>query len=301
MVRGRDQRARLEAQVIAKATDGVRVRVALQKRGPQLHHQVADSAIEVRVQIRVVHLHVGKLLEADQVFADFQHAVAHAAQRHHAVRHALAQCIEARARVRPVDVRQLIPRIAVEIGTRLDRARSPAVDRAVVGKQIRDRHLERDRVVRHLLPEAAVLCEEFEKLRLTPAEEASELDVQDRLHDDRVDDVLVDGQALRAPVAEYVQHVAIVVLEVHGWLPVGRGVFASESGRWTVAETAFPTRYHWPRSRPILACGADWRAARPYYMVTRTSRRQFPPTSPRGGTAPHATVGAGRSIAVCLA
>ena len=57
--------------------------------------------------------------------------------------------------------------------------------------------------------------EEFVQLRAIALEAVGEPHVEDRLHDGRVDDVLVDGQPLRTPVAQHVQHVAIVVLEFH--------------------------------------------------------------------------------------
>ena len=155
-----DERAGLEAQVVAEAADGEDVGVLAQEALPDRGHQVADAAIEIGEQRRVVGLHVGQRLEADQVLADLQHAVAHPAQRLHAGRQMPAQRVEARLGHRPVARRQLGPGIAFEVGAVLDRPLA-AHDRAVARQDIGDAHLVGDGVVSHLRPEAAVVAEEF--------------------------------------------------------------------------------------------------------------------------------------------
>ncbi len=127
--------------------------------------------------------------------------------------------IKARRGDGPVARRQFIPRVTFDVLARLELALAPA-NRARSGQRLRDADFVRDGVVGHLLPEAAVMMEEVVQVRTLVGLRFRKGDAQDALHDERTDDMFVDGQTRGPLVAQHRQHMVIVGCEGHCIVPL---------------------------------------------------------------------------------
>ena len=207
--------AGLEAEVVTEAADGVGVTETCEEGGPDVHHQVADAPVEVGEEFGIVGDHIGQILVADQVLAQFQHAIAGTAQGFHARWQALGEHGEFSLRRCPIASRHLLPGIGLEVGPALDGARPAAIDGAMVREIAADGDFPRHRVVGHFPIEAAVLCEELAQIGVVALLQTGEARAQNLLHDLRTDLVLIERQARWTNVPQHVQHVAVVRLEGH--------------------------------------------------------------------------------------
>ena len=125
-----EQGSRFESQVISKAAHAVDIAELRQKLSPNRRQDIPHLLEQIHVELLVIHFHVAQVLQAYQVLHHFEHAVSHASDGPHSLRHGLPQCFEVVGKCGKIQVSQAVPGIFFKVLPGLDYAFDMAAQRA---------------------------------------------------------------------------------------------------------------------------------------------------------------------------